>query len=132
MSNLSFAFNTVFINGTFSPVVSCTASGTGVTTIENNIIFKLGNQGVQDAINGANCTAHNNLLSPQNAPVASSNIVMNPKLVDPVNHDFRLEMDSAAVDSAVPSNGLEVDIDFAGVARPQGAGPDMGAFERVP
>jgi hypothetical protein len=132
MSNLAFAFNTVFINGTFSPIVSCTASGTGVTAIENNVVLKLGNQGVQDAINGNNCVASHNVLFPQNAVIPGQNIVLNPMLVDPVNHDFHLQTGSPAIDAAVPSLGVDPPYDLEGVSRPQGAGADIGAFERMP
>lgn len=132
MSNLAFAFNTVFINGTFSPVVSCTASGTGVTAIENNIVLKLGNQGVQDAINGSNCVATHNVLFPQNAAIAGDNNVADPMLVDPTNHDFHPKPGSPAIDTAVPSLGIDPILDLEGVARPQGAAADIGAFERVP
>ena len=41
--------------------------------------------------------------------------------------DFRLEVGSPAVDDADPTTVPAVD--FAGVTRPRGAGPDIGAFE---
>ena len=42
--------------------------------------------------------------------------------------DFRLRAGSPAVDAALPL--IEVSHDAEGTARPQGAGPDLGAYER--
>ncbi len=132
--SLSFAFNTVFINGTFSPVVTCNSTGTTSALIENNVLLKIGSQGVQDALQtqGTICTANRNVLSPQITTIPGNNVVMDPLLLDPVNHDFHLQNVSPAIDSALPSTGLEVSADFERVARPQGLGFDIGAFERTP
>ena len=50
-----------------------------------------------------------------------------PKFVNPAAVDFHLMLDSPAID-----NGSSVDapnVDFDGIARPQGAGYDIGAYE---
>jgi hypothetical protein len=59
-----------------------------------------------------------------------ANLEQDPAFVDAPNHDFHLQSTSAAIDQgvAVP----EVATDYAGVARPQGAAPDIGAFEYCP
>ena len=55
----------------------------------------------------------------------SNNLTTDPSFKDPANADFRLLKNSAAIDEGVAT----IPIDFAGVARPQGAGSDIGAYE---
>ena len=56
-----------------------------------------------------------------------NNVVKNPRFIDPENGDFRLEMDSPAIDQGLTNLAPAFDID--GTARPQGAGIDIGAYE---
>ncbi len=49
--------------------------------------------------------------------------------VDPDNHDYRLKPGSPAIDAGTETEGKE---DIAGTTVPQGAGPDIGAYEFVP
>ena len=51
-----------------------------------------------------------------------------PGFVDPDTGDFTLRPDSPAVDVALSAYSELTD--FNGVKRPQGAGPDLGAYER--
>lgn len=53
-----------------------------------------------------------------------------PLMVAPLSYDFHLRTGSPAIDTGlfIPS----VVIDFDGVLRPQGAGYDVGAYERIP
>jgi hypothetical protein len=53
-----------------------------------------------------------------------------PLLVSPLTYDFHLSAGSPAID--VGLSILSVIYDFGGVIRPQGAGYDLGAWERVP
>lgn len=130
---LAFAFNTVFINGTGSFVMNCNSDGVNPALIENNVLHKIGTTGVQNALQtqGTTCTANHNVLSPQNTSIPGNNIVMNPMMVDPTNHDFHLQSGSPAIDVAVPSTDLQPDDDFERISRPQGLGFDIGAFERA-
>jgi hypothetical protein len=52
---------------------------------------------------------------------------MDPKFVNAAGGDFHLMAGSPAIDAADPA--VTQTLDFDGVARPQGAGRDMGAFE---
>jgi hypothetical protein len=58
----------------------------------------------------------------------AGNIVANPHFANVAAHNFRLLHGSAALDRAVSPYSTRRD--YAGVARPQGRGPDVGAFER--
>jgi hypothetical protein len=51
-----------------------------------------------------------------------------PRFVDEAGHDYRLAADSPALDRGNPARAPA--FDFDGVARPQGAAIDLGAFER--
>jgi hypothetical protein len=50
--------------------------------------------------------------------------------VDVSVHDYHLAAGAAAVDAAEPITGVAIDRDS--VERPQGQGPDVGAYEQVP
>ena len=61
---------------------------------------------------------------------ASDNFEGNPLFVGVASDIYRLrKRDSVAEDSANPEYGIEADADH--VARPQGVGHDVGAFECV-
>ncbi len=54
---------------------------------------------------------------------------VDPLLWDPEGGDFRLQAGSPCIDAGTPRPEMDVDLD--GVTRPQGAAPDLGAFEYV-
>jgi hypothetical protein len=121
-SNTDIANNIAYQPGGYTPgfiFYFDTAGPYSNVTVRNNLVY----QGVLTALNLTG--------NAQPAGVtASGNIVnaTNPNLVDPVNHDFRLQASSASALNA----GLtlvQVTADFLGVARPQGAGYDIGAYE---
>ncbi len=58
------------------------------------------------------------------------NLSADPRFVDAAGGDLTLLADSPAIDQGVAIAGL-VD-DFDGLARPQGAGVDLGAYEHSP
>ena len=60
-------------------------------------------------------------------PSGTGNISSDPQFVDENSGDFHLQAGSACIDAGT-STGAPV-LDFDGVARPQGNGYDMGAFE---
>ena len=60
-------------------------------------------------------------------PVGIGNISTNPQFVDEINGDFHLKAGSLCIDAGTSSNAPSED--YEGVARPQGAGFDIGAYE---
>ncbi|HPC42600.1 MAG TPA: right-handed parallel beta-helix repeat-containing protein [Spirochaetota bacterium] len=50
-----------------------------------------------------------------------------PQFVDAASHDYRLQAPSPCIDAGTSSG---VTLDFGGTPRPQGRGPDMGAYEQ--
>lgn len=67
---------------------------------------------------------------PVEAPAASRNLVVaSSAFVSAGANDYRLAAGSSAIDHAVPLT--DVATDRAGVSRPQGPAPDVGAFERL-
>ncbi|WP_410666496.1 right-handed parallel beta-helix repeat-containing protein [Amycolatopsis sp. cmx-4-68] len=59
---------------------------------------------------------------------ADHNFAGDPGFADPARGDYRLAANSAAVDAGSPGHAPAFDLD--GVARPAGAGFDIGAYER--
>lgn len=57
----------------------------------------------------------------------AANINLNPRFVDPAGGDFRLRAFSRCINAGTAGGAPAIDID--GVARPQGAGIDIGAHE---
>ena len=81
-------------------------------TLTNNIIY--GNPYV-------------NLGSAAQAIQNTNLINIDPGFVDEANQDFHLRAGSPAIDAGTVL--MSVPDDFDGVPRPQGARPDMGAYE---
>lgn len=105
----------------------------------NNLIVSTGFPFLQPYSTTMRTTADKNLWagdggvvpSPGMAQIFQGAVAGDPKLVDPVNGDVRLQQGSAAIDQGssmmpVPS------VDFDMTPRPQGAGIDLGAFEYRP
>ena len=96
---------------------------------ENAIIASLG---PFDPVTGTNCSFTNTLLSRQSSP-PSGTFVADPQFKDAATRDLHVLGNSPAVDAAVSSMfGLDSSGDLDGVARPQGAKADLGAYEFRP
>lgn len=129
-SGFAFAFNTIVLAS--GARLDCAMdSGTPFRTItfDDNIVVGTDTTAV---IDGATCRFTRNILFPQPSPPAD-NVAVDPGFTDQVARNFHLKATSPAVDTAIstdifPSN----DHDFDGVARPQGAMLDVGAFELKP
>jgi hypothetical protein len=79
--------------------------------VKNNILYRNGGTMLD---NGSNTVYNNNLLG-------------DPKFVDEVNGNFKLQQGSPAINQGLPL--VEVNHDFIGVTRPQQATHDLGAYE---
>ena len=102
--------NTLYDNQTYGIFLYGNTSG---SVLKNNIIFRHD----QDLVNNGTAT------------VTATNLFG----VDPIflgDGSFRLKASSPAKDTGSPVTGLSKD--FAGIARPQGQGYDIGAYEMAP
>jgi PKD repeat protein len=106
---------------------------TGVT-IRNNLVANNAYAQILDESGGAEITADHNLIwgaSGSGDEITGSDAVLaDPRLVDAVNADYRPRFDSPAVDAANDLDAPTTDLD--GMARPAGAGIDIGAYEYQP
>jgi hypothetical protein len=137
------ANNTVVGNSLGGIVVG----GNGATTADrtlvvNNIVAFNGQYGIRGYYGGGPKGSGNvalgnlafgnpegNFVNDVDGVIAfSANVTADPLFVDPRARDYRLRAGSPAIDHAVRMFAPEVD--RVGVARPQGAGADLGAFER--
>jgi len=106
--------NTVYGNPLYGIAVR---DGAENTILKNNIAY--------------NNRKDNIWLHPGESPgtIQENNLQTDPKFVDPLQHDFKLQSGSPAIDSGV--NIQEVKVDFFGVPRYQGKSYDIGAIEQV-
>lgn len=130
-SNVFAAFNTfLFVNQGVTMVCESN-SYIRQEVYENNIFFAQGNGYANVVYQPNGCTFRNNIIHPQPSIIVN-NRDMDPKFVDFAAGNYKLQADSPAIDTAVPSAELSTTHDHDGVMRPQGAGYDIGAFERSP
>lgn len=113
ISNVRIINNVMY--GNSKNGINFASSGfTGTNVIRNNIMT--GNTGTAIGGSTTGFTLSNNLTSG------------NPLYVNPTTGDFHLQPGSPAIDTG--SAALAPAFDFAGSARPQGAGYDMGVYEQ--
>ena len=127
-SSFSFAFDT-FVLRYVSLDSGIVTSAYQAVYFENDIIAALGSF---DTVNGSHCRFGNSLLSNQSSPPPGT-FVQDPQFVNVIMRNFHLLPSSSAVDAAVPSfQGLSTTHDLDCIPRPQGAKPDIGAYELGP
>ena len=109
---------------------SCIAGGVSVGVCVHDSVLLTTNG--TNVATGTACQAYNSIAQPQTGSLTGYGNLLNvdPKLVDVANHNFALTALSPAIDAAEPQ--ADDPFDFLGVARPQGAASDMGAFEYKP
>ncbi|MEO8549462.1 MAG: choice-of-anchor Q domain-containing protein [Kofleriaceae bacterium] len=103
--------------------------GTAVMNLRNNVIVNNAAGAPADTVTGAGCTHNYELIAPQSTPIVDMTglkLNQDPRFVN-AGGDLRLQGSSPAVDAADPTATLNVDLE--GTVRPQGAAPDLGAFE---
>lgn len=145
-SNSAYHGNTIVIKDTFAgPIKIYGNTLYGVDYIEtlnvptranvevkNNIIINTGSNGIALSGSGSNFD-YNMYYAPNGASIGGTRkphelVTTNPGFVNLANHDFRLTSSSPAIDAGT-SLGSPYNIDNTYLARPQGAGWDMGAYE---
>lgn len=99
--------------------------------IKNNIFYDTGTS-YWFPENSDSVGDYNLIFESQDPPVGGAHDLLgiDPLFVDIGEDDFRLQRNSPAIDAGEPLP--EVDVDYDGVSRPQGAGWDIGAFEYHP
>lgn len=103
----------------------------GSPIAKNNIIAYNGLTGTEGGCNvAAGIFTHNLVDNAVNFAGASDNLIFDPKFVDYASLDLRLQFSSPAIDAGTELD--DVTSDIRGVARPQGGGYDLGAYEHVP
>jgi hypothetical protein len=106
-------------------------------TVANNIVTNSIRGIFETGITGLNNQYINNLLYNnttsavrlQNGLTDTGTIRADPKFVDAVGRDYRLQAGSPAIDAGVATPSPSTDLD--GHARPMGAAPDIGAYEHA-
>jgi hypothetical protein len=122
--------NSIYLTGAESFAVLCSyGCDSSIMTFRNNIVYSNYRVGFVD---GAWAEGNNIWWSPGGPriwfPMSSSSKAVNPGFADPAHGDFRLTGSSPAVDAGVVVYG-PYGTDLDGVAVPQGAKVDIGAYE---
>jgi parallel beta-helix repeat protein len=129
--------NTVFGNGK-GIVIGGSSSPAGNNHVANNILYKNLGVGMYETGSVGHNTIDHNLNYGNGSSwglsgdTATSTIAKNPLFVNytgTVSGDYHLTSVSPAIDTGTSVNAPS--FDFDGVARPQGAGFDIGAYEYV-
>ncbi len=131
--------NTIVGNGRAGIIVGGEEATADDNTMANNIVARNAAQGIRTYWGGPVGTGNvavNNLVfanaqedEPEiEALTVRDVLVGDPRFVDVDADDYRLGPGSAAIDRALPEYSTAAD--FRGVSRPQGEGPDLGAYER--
>ena len=134
VENVSVYNNTIIGNGRWTggggiDIANPNAAG---LVIRNNLVAD--NHSGQIRLSGGvkslppRSVVENNLVKGRRGGLpVGKNLEGSPGLLDPSRGDFRLTADSAAIDAGLAPGAP--DFDHRGIARPQGAGIDIGAFE---
>ena len=94
-------------------------------TIKNNIIY---NPGITNIINykGIIMSVEDFNKLDVDDNIIRNNIQLDPRFVDPKNHNFHLKSNSPGIDAGI---NVKMDKDFDGIPLPQGNNVDIGVFE---
>jgi hypothetical protein len=127
--SLRISYSTI-INSRVHCMNALPCAQTGGSCLDNTIVSIMSSPIPTDSVVG--CEASYTLVQPQSTQLVGSNnqFGISPYFRNTAQGDFRLGPSSPAIDAADPvKTGTP---DFDGVARPQGARSDLGAFEFAP
>jgi hypothetical protein len=127
-SSMYLGSNTILFRSQFNAIECNGLDQELAVRLENNIVVGMGTQ-ANSVVNGNECDLTKNILHPQQN-LTATNVDVDPLFVDVAQGDFRVQAVSPAVDAANPEPLALNDHDFIGAVRPQGDGPDIGAFEQ--
>lgn len=104
-------------------------------TIRNNIFYNPGPYAISRyTANISNCSVDHNLIvggsmmsDSSGCSMSANTSTSDPKFANVSNFDFHVLQGGPGIDQGVPAAA----VDMAGVARPQGSAPDIGAYEYV-
>ncbi|MGZ3746480.1 MAG: choice-of-anchor Q domain-containing protein [Pseudobdellovibrionaceae bacterium] len=135
--NFRFYNNTIINSGTANGFIMRLFAGpysdTSHSRILNNIFIGDASPYAIDANSGTDIITDYNFLATSSfgavAEITDAHSINggNPKFVNAVAYDYRLQSNSPAIDKGTPIAGLTYDL--IGVPRPTGAGYDIGAYE---
>ncbi|MBX3031511.1 MAG: hypothetical protein KF809_15295 [Chloroflexi bacterium] len=131
--NTVIRHDSVYLSGAESYAIQCTPGCTsGILTMRDTIIWARDRVGF---IDGSWAESRNIFWSPTRPnlwfPIASTSVHGDPRFVDAAAGDLRLRANSPGVDrGGAPPTLPGGAVDLAGRKVPQGARPDIGAWER--
>lgn len=129
-SSMRFSYSTFLLPNVLSLCKGATATYLSVA-FENSILAtEATRDAFEEPMNPANCMFVSTILARQSTPPTGTTVA-DPKFVNLATRDFHLQSTSPAVDSATTAK-RNPDHDLEGVTRPQGAAPDIGAYELAP
>jgi parallel beta-helix repeat protein len=111
-------------------------NGAANTKVFNNTIYNNRGAGIYVYPGASNSIITNNIVYQNGATITDvgsgssiyNNLTTDPKFVNAAAGDLQLQAGSAAIDSGATLNDFTNDMN--GIARPQGIGWDIGAYER--
>ena len=142
LSGITIANNTFVHPGNVAAFTAILIRCSSDILISNNSFYNFGNESsryiLQDKGNNVNVTISNNAVYsstgeiPEDGPYPGDDIasiwMKNPLFVNVSGGDYHLQASSPLIDAGKNLEGI-VDQDYAEVARPEGSGYDIGAYE---
>jgi hypothetical protein len=128
LSGIDIKNNIIFGNQK-NGIYACAATGSGVV-IDHNVVDgnNVSNGGYADYALADQCGTNSTYSYTLGSTVAADPMFTNASGTYSQQSDFQLKTGSPAIDSGLPLSAVPVDI--TGAPRPQGAGYDLGAYER--
>ncbi|MFH1959366.1 MAG: Ig-like domain-containing protein [Patescibacteria group bacterium] len=126
-TNLNVHNNTVYGLG-FSISFHSGSTGSSNNNMLVNNLLGMNKDSALISVSGNYYLSFNNTYGDNNFNGANK-VVLDPLFIDASNGDFHLQKTSPAIGAGTDLSGSGVTTDIFGVARPQGSGYDIGAYE---